>query len=137
MGCPAIFLLGHRTKDVAPIPILLRSGDIVVMSGESRFCYHGVAGVLGFDEIGETNPFEVKSDESSESKGIGTEGEGTGTKGMIDSDAEADKNVREYLRSFRVNLNSRRVTLDDGRWLSKCGSGALAAAYSSGTSKSI
>ena len=57
MGCPAIFLLGHQTKDVAPIPILVRSGDIIIMSGESRYCYHGVAGVLGFDEIGEVNPF--------------------------------------------------------------------------------
>jgi alkylated DNA repair dioxygenase AlkB len=28
-------------QEVAPTPVLLRSGDVIVMGGESRRCYHG------------------------------------------------------------------------------------------------
>ncbi|KAH9955609.1 hypothetical protein BC827DRAFT_1141187 [Russula dissimulans] len=43
LGNAAIFLVGGLTRDVAPIPILLRSGDIIVMSGPAcRRAYHGV-----------------------------------------------------------------------------------------------
>ena len=42
IGSAAIFLLGGTTRDVEPIPILLRSGDVVIMSGpECRRAYHG------------------------------------------------------------------------------------------------
>lgn len=42
MGSSAVFLLGGRTRDKAPLPILIRSGDVVVMGRQSRLCYHGV-----------------------------------------------------------------------------------------------
>jgi hypothetical protein len=45
-----VFLLGGRTKDIPPVPILVRSGDVVVMSGESRYCYHGVPHILSPEE---------------------------------------------------------------------------------------
>jgi hypothetical protein len=42
IGSAAIFLLGGTTRDVEPTPILLRSGDVVIMSGpECRRAYHG------------------------------------------------------------------------------------------------
>jgi hypothetical protein len=71
IGRAAIFLIGGRSKDVEPLPILVRSGDIVIMSGtnrthsavpfasrdlpslgagESRHCYHGVPRVLSEEE---------------------------------------------------------------------------------------
>eukprot|EP01034_Spumella_vulgaris_P021619 gene21619-27658_t len=46
LGCSAIFLLGGKDRTIKPIPILLRSGDALVMSGESRYCYHGVPVIL-------------------------------------------------------------------------------------------
>ena len=47
LGNAAIFLIGGLTRDVAPIPILLRSGDVVVMSGPAcRRAYHGVPRIL-------------------------------------------------------------------------------------------
>lgn len=47
LGNAAIFLIGGLTRDVVPTPILLRSGDIVVMSGPScRRAYHGVPRIL-------------------------------------------------------------------------------------------
>ena len=42
LGATAIFLIGGKTRDVQPIPILLRSGDVVIMSGpHCRRVYHG------------------------------------------------------------------------------------------------
>jgi len=45
-GQSGIFLIGGKTKQVKPVPILLRSGDIVIMSEESRLAYHGVPKIL-------------------------------------------------------------------------------------------
>ncbi len=36
VGCDAVFLIGGATRDVPPTALLLRSGDVVVMSGEKR-----------------------------------------------------------------------------------------------------
>ena len=35
-GNSAIFLIGGNSKEVKPKPIILQSGDILIMSGESR-----------------------------------------------------------------------------------------------------
>lgn len=45
-GQSAIFLIGGPTKQVRPKAILLNSGDIVIMSGDSRLAYHGVPKIL-------------------------------------------------------------------------------------------
>jgi hypothetical protein len=45
-GCAAVYLLGGVTKDEEPTPVLIRSGDVVVLSGDSRLAYHGVARVV-------------------------------------------------------------------------------------------
>lgn len=45
-GQPAIFLIGGKSLEDEPTPILLESGDIVVMSKESRSYYHGVPKIL-------------------------------------------------------------------------------------------
>ncbi|KAH0827006.1 hypothetical protein J3R83DRAFT_4673 [Lanmaoa asiatica] len=42
LGNAAIFLIGGLTRDTEPIPILLRSGDVLIMSGPAcRRAYHG------------------------------------------------------------------------------------------------
>lgn len=41
LGHACIFLLGSSVRDSPPIPVILRSGDVLVMSGESRTFYHG------------------------------------------------------------------------------------------------
>jgi alkylated DNA repair protein alkB family protein 1 len=47
IGLAAVFLLGGKTKDdSAVIPILVRPGDVMLMGGESRLCYHGMARVI-------------------------------------------------------------------------------------------
>ena len=46
IGCPCIFLLGGFNKEDDPLPILLRSGDVLFMGGPSRLRYHGVPKVF-------------------------------------------------------------------------------------------
>lgn len=41
-----MFLIGGRTKDVKPTAVFLRSGDAVIMGGESRYCVHGVPRII-------------------------------------------------------------------------------------------
>ncbi|KAI0747634.1 hypothetical protein C8Q80DRAFT_687787 [Daedaleopsis nitida] len=84
LGCAAIFLIGGLTRDDPPTPILLRSGDIVVMSGPAcRRAYHGVPRILEG-----TLPPHL---------------EGT-------SDSEIDWELyEEYLRCTRINVNVRQV----------------------------
>lgn len=41
LGCKAIFLLGGKSRDDPPLAMFLRSGDVVLMGGEARECFHG------------------------------------------------------------------------------------------------
>ncbi|KAM4690874.1 nucleic acid dioxygenase ALKBH1 [Rhinophrynus dorsalis] len=47
-GQSCIFLLGGLTREIAPTPMLMHSGDIMVMSGPSRLLYHAVPRILPF-----------------------------------------------------------------------------------------
>ncbi|PPS10522.1 hypothetical protein GOBAR_AA10105 [Gossypium barbadense] len=40
-GCKAIFLLGGKSRQDEPLAMFLRSGDVVLMAGEARECFHG------------------------------------------------------------------------------------------------
>ncbi|KAI0637376.1 hypothetical protein C8Q77DRAFT_1097243 [Trametes polyzona] len=82
LGCAAIFLIGGLTRDEPPSAILLRSGDVVVMSGPAcRRAYHGVPRIL----------------------------EGTLPPHLEGGD-EADWEIyEEYLRGTRINVNVRQV----------------------------
>ncbi|KAF0686493.1 Aste57867_21680 [Aphanomyces stellatus] len=42
LGTRCIYLQGGFTRDIAPTPIWLQSGDIVIMGGDARRCFHGV-----------------------------------------------------------------------------------------------
>lgn len=83
LGCAAVFLIGGLTRDVEPIPILLRSGDVVIMSGPAcRRAYHGVPRIL----------------------------EGTLPPHLVADTAKDEWTVyEEYLRTTRINVNVRQV----------------------------
>ena len=92
LGCDAIFLLGHLTKEEeAPTPMFVRSGDIVVLSGRARSCYHGVPRI--FAQSG--NPGDRNSLCPSEKTD------------------EGGLTVRSYLANHRINISIRMVR--DGR----------------------
>jgi len=46
LGRSAVFLLGTTSRADPPIPVLLRHGDVMMLSGPARLCVHGVAGIL-------------------------------------------------------------------------------------------
>lgn len=85
LGNAAIFLIGGLTRDVVPIPILLRSGDIIVMSGPAcRRAYHGVPRILEG-----TLPAYI----------------GNG----IDADSGSWAPYARYMDTTRININVRQV----------------------------
>jgi alkylated DNA repair protein alkB family protein 1 len=46
LGCAAVFLMGGPDRQQQPTPLLLRSGDVLVLGGPARGCYHGVPRAL-------------------------------------------------------------------------------------------
>nr|USW07791.1 nucleic acid dioxygenase ALKB [Crypthecodinium cohnii] len=46
LGLPCVFLLGGATREARPIPLLLRSGTLLILAGQARHLYHGVPTVL-------------------------------------------------------------------------------------------
>lgn len=80
LGLPAIFLIGGPSLDTVPSPLLLRSGDVLVMEREARLCYHAVPRIL---------PREANTEET-----------GTST---------SEKFIETYLSSHRINMNIRQV----------------------------
>ena len=51
LGQSAIFLIGGRTKsEKSPEAVLLRSGDVAVMTTSARDCFHAVPKILATDE---------------------------------------------------------------------------------------
>lgn len=46
LGETAIFLLGGNSINITPVPIFVRSGDIIIMAGETRKNFHGVPRIL-------------------------------------------------------------------------------------------
>ncbi|KAL1431593.1 hypothetical protein MTO96_014106 [Rhipicephalus appendiculatus] len=89
-GQTAVFLIGGATKDVKPTAMFLKSGDVVVMTGESRVAYHAVPLVLPREDGGA--PWNYVA----EMRG--------------DDDADGDWSAEaEYLANHRINLNVRQV----------------------------
>ncbi|KAH8117431.1 hypothetical protein DFH11DRAFT_1575015 [Phellopilus nigrolimitatus] len=84
LGNAAVFLIGGLTRDEKPVPILLRSGDAVVMAGPGcRRAYHGVPRILEGTLPRHLQPSEVR-----------------------DPDWNA---FGQYLQTARININARQV----------------------------
>jgi alkylated DNA repair protein alkB family protein 1 len=87
IGSDCIFVIGGRTREDRPIPIRLRSGDVIVMAGPSRMAFHGVPRI-----IEQTLPDWV-------------------TQPSADASDPEWMQVLEYMkaRQLRFNLNMRQV----------------------------
>lgn len=55
-GQSAIFLIGGATRDIRPSALYIRSGDLVIMSGESRTAFHAVPRIMKVGEENEAPP---------------------------------------------------------------------------------
>ena len=109
IGRSAIFLIGGKTKLEEAIPIFLKSGDAIVMSGESRLCYHGVPCIIPQNIEVYLTGHDGTDDLSKEA--------------LSDPDHEY-RDLVEYLKENRINMNSRQVRLGDD-WVDKAGTGCV------------
>ncbi|TRM57550.1 hypothetical protein BD626DRAFT_411772 [Schizophyllum amplum] len=95
LGNAAVFLIGGTTRESPPTALLLRSGDVVIMSGPAcRRAYHGVPRILE-----DTLPPHLRNEDD---PGWGA--------------------FQEYMNATRINVNVRQVFpkgFDPGKELSK------------------
>lgn len=82
-GNTVVFLIGGTERNIKPVPLYIRSGDIVVMGGHARYCYHGVPKM-----IPDSSPSFFTEDYPEEP----------------DWDI-----IREYIKYSRINMNVRQV----------------------------
>lgn len=83
-GNTVIFLIGGTSRDVKPVALYIRSGDVVIMGGHARYCYHGVPKM-----IPDSSPsfFDI-------------------------ADPDEDwKIIQDYIRTSRINMNVRQVKM--------------------------
>ncbi len=115
LGPPCIFLLGGHSKDEPPAPVLLRSGDVLILGGKSRLKYHGVPRVF----VAEGPPKELLPSTAGADpihrsgcpSFLVTEAEAEGTAGCTCGLVET-KEIRRALKVLscaRINVNLRQV----------------------------
>ncbi|WWC66508.1 alkylated DNA repair protein AlkB [Kwoniella pini CBS 10737] len=83
LGHSAILLLGSSSRHDPPRPVILRSGDCLIMSGTGRQAYHGVPRILE----GSLPAYFTPSDK----------------------DTSTMKAAKRFISSARVNINARQV----------------------------
>ena len=97
-GCAAVFLVGGASKCTRPVPVLLRSGDVIVMSGGARLAYHGVPKILALENDNDNAfYFTYDADETSDDCQ------------PIRVDDHEWTLPFEYIKRNRINLNIRQV----------------------------
>jgi len=99
LGQTAIFLLGGPTKATEPVAIKVRSGDVIIMGGASRCCYHGVPRII-------TDSFQASHVLASLTDSEKTQQFGCSVSGC------SMQAVLDYLSSNRLNVNVRQVQGD-------------------------
>lgn len=106
LGQAAIFLIGGLTRDEEAIPVLLRSGDVVIMSGpRCRRAYHGAEYNKRRSRL-EANKVFINS-------GVPRILEGSLPPHLYATGCSLDEGdfglFEAYLRTTRININVRQV----------------------------
>jgi alkylated DNA repair protein alkB homolog 1 len=97
-GQAAIFLIGGHEREDEVVPILLNSGDILVMAKESRLCYHAVPRV-----------FKCEKQEWNDDKQV-THCTDLDQDEVLESLKDENwKPFENYLIDSRINVNVRQV----------------------------
>ena len=100
-GLPAIFLCGGPTKQTKPTAMVLRSGDILIMTETAREKYHGVPRI--FEEEMIQSILDQKDNKEKKSQ---NQFENVNPELMNDSELTFTK---MYLNNHRININVRQV----------------------------
>lgn len=95
-GNSAVFLLGGLTIDEKPTAVVIHSGDVVIMSKESRLSYHAVPRIVKTEKQ-MWNDFNCESDVPLDSE-----------LRMYTSQSNFNE-FQDYLEGLRINLNVRQV----------------------------
>jgi alkylated DNA repair protein alkB family protein 1 len=96
LGLSCIFLIGGETRDTEPLAVRLNSGDLCIMSEESRRCFHGVPKVM-------KNSFKLECKDKIE--------ELKAEHATNQSEKNDIYNAYVYLTENRINFNFRQVIL--------------------------
>ena len=93
LGLPAIFLLGQQSKALEPVTALIvRSGDAIVLSGESRTMFHGVPRVFSDGEAVGSTSFQFPD-----------------ALARAFSEVDDDAFLLDFAKQTRINLSLRDV----------------------------
>ncbi|KAJ2522606.1 hypothetical protein GGI11_001692 [Coemansia sp. RSA 2049] len=92
VGLSCVYLIGGSTRDVEPTALLLRSGDILAMCGESRLAFHGVPRI-----IAGSSP-EYLTDSLA------------GSSDVVAADYPGWHHFARYLAAHRINCNARKCS---------------------------
>lgn len=113
-GLPAVFLLGGKTKDSSPVlPILVRPGDVMILGGDSRMNYHGMARLIPWD-VGLPAPKSVNYGHISREDVCATRKTNQSTSQDSQEIPQEDRDkLATFLEYHRININVRQV-LPDG-----------------------
>lgn len=98
-GQTAVFLIGGLTQEDLTNAMFLRSGDIIIMSKESRLRYHGIPKILSAietpwnnEEVNDDNQYDMyNQDDWNKAK-------------IYISDARININVRQVLKPGQLSL---------------------------------
>ncbi|KAG4077245.1 hypothetical protein HA402_009874 [Bradysia odoriphaga] len=115
-GQSAIFLIGGTTKDIKPTAMFLHSGDIVIMSKESRLCYHAVPRVFKSDDSVWNNTIDGGDDDDDDRNEMPKKRKIENKSGCLVKDLWNKVDDRfywepfnEYVENCRINVNVRQV----------------------------
>lgn len=97
-GQSAIFLIGGTNKEETPLPILLESGDILIMTGESRQFMHAVPRVFKSEK---KEPWNTDL-----SNIFGEELEQSFLNECLNN--EKWQKFNDYIQDIRINVNVRQ-----------------------------
>ncbi|KAG9445963.1 hypothetical protein H6P81_012091 [Aristolochia fimbriata] len=86
LGCKAVFLLGGKAREDSPAAMFLRSGDVVLMAGQARECFHGIPRIFTEEEDAEVSSLASQFQKP-----------------------EDQLFFAEYIRTSRININIRQV----------------------------
>lgn len=89
-GQTAIFLIGGVTKEVCPVALYLRSGDICVMMEEARLAYHAVPRILPAETRRFTQAFHSPDTHKQSAPGTKCEALEESTETKFPSDSTVD-----------------------------------------------
>jgi alkylated DNA repair protein alkB family protein 1 len=117
LGLQCIFLLGGETRATPPTPLLLRSGDCILMGGQTRRCYHGVPRIFAdscplsnFDGEQLRRVASLLKSWSSNNNNDNNNNNNNNDNNDVDKhDIEVTRHVLAYLQQNRVNINARQA----------------------------